>query len=299
MFKATLNDPEVFKNSMGVISNIIDECLFKVDSNGLSLLSPDRNVIVVVDFKLLSTAFDEFEVEGEVNLGLNMANLMGILKRVKPTDKVTLKSTANKLEIVVEGGNGKRKFDLPLLDLKVEKPPIDQLKFTGKADLESHILEEGVEDAGVVSDSVVLEVSPELFKLAAKGDVSSAPITISSLKEQTRGGQQVRFDLVIENKGGGEVYNPSVSCEELDEEMFRLSNGNKVKLEIVNPVNVKCDFKDKEPENSGIVELKMGKATVSCWLDVNDEPYADRLSLKLDYMYRDDTSTNIRIFEKN
>ena len=133
----------------------------------------------------------------------------------------------------------------------------------------------------------------------SKGDVSSAPITISSLKEQTRGGQQVRFDLVIENKGGGEVYNPSVSCEELDEEMFRLSNGNKVKLEIVNPVNVKCDFKDKEPENSGIVELKMGKATVSCWLDVNDEPYADRLSLKLDYMYRDDTSTNIRIFEKN
>jgi len=177
MFKATLNDPEVFKNSMGVISNIIDEGLFKVDSNGLSLLSPDRNVIVVVDFKLLSTAFDEFEVEGEVNLGLNMANLMGILKRVKPTDKVTLKSTANKLEIIIEG-NGRRKFDLPLLDLKVEKPPIDQLKFTGKADLESHILEEGVEDAGVVSDSVVLEVSPELFKLAAKGDVSSAELEL-------------------------------------------------------------------------------------------------------------------------
>jgi len=131
-----------------------------------------------------------------------------------------------------------------------------------------------------------------------KGDVSAGPIQVSSLKEQTRGSQQIRFDLALENKGGGEVYNPSSNCEDLDEDVSRLSNENKVRLEIINPVTVKCDFKDKEPGNSGIVEFKMGKASLSCWMDVNDEPYSERLSIKLDYLYRDDVSVGVRIFEK-
>jgi len=34
-------------------------------------------------------------------------------------------------------------------------------------------------------------------------------------------------------------------------------------------------------------------------MSVNDEAYSERMSLKLEYMYRDDTMTNVRIFEKN
>ena len=46
------------------------------------------------------------------------------------------------------------------------------------------------------------------------------------------------------------------------------------------------------------IELKNGKGVVSCWMDVNDEPYSERLSIKLDYLYRDDVSVGVRIFEK-
>ena len=130
------------------------------------------------------------------------------------------------------------------------------------------------------------------------GDVSGAPIQVTSITEQTRGSNQVRFDLVIENNGKGEVFNPGVDCETLEADVSRLSNQDKVMLEIINPTGIVCDFKDKEPSSSGIVELKTGKATISCWMDVNDEPYVDRLSLKLDYLYRTDTSTPVRIFQK-
>lgn len=176
MFKISLENAGLFKNAMGIIAEMIDEGLFKIDSNGLSLLSPDRNMIVVVDFKLLSTAFEEYTVEKPVELGLNLINLYSVLKRVRDSDKITLQSPKEgKLELIVEG-DGKRRFEVPLLDIKQEKPPVDQLKFNGKIGLSSSVLEAGIADADVVSDSVVFEANPNNFKMWAKGDISSSEL---------------------------------------------------------------------------------------------------------------------------
>ncbi len=177
MFSLTLENPDVLKNTMSIVSEMIDEGVLKIDSNGLSLLSPDRNVIVVVDFKLLSTAFSDFQLTQPTTVGVNFSNLVSILKRTKSNEKVTLRLKDNKLEVIVEGG-GKRKFDLPTLDLKSENPPIDQLAFTGRVDLESGVFEQGVEDADVVSDSMVFELNQEVFRLRAKGDISSAELEL-------------------------------------------------------------------------------------------------------------------------
>ncbi len=67
MFRAVLAEPELLKNTIPIIAEIIDEGVFKLDSNGLSLLAPDRTMVAVVDFKLLSTAFEEWKVEEPVS----------------------------------------------------------------------------------------------------------------------------------------------------------------------------------------------------------------------------------------
>ena len=58
----SLSNVDLLRNSIPIISEIIDEGVFKVDSNGLSLLSPDRSMIAVVNFQLLASAFDDFKV---------------------------------------------------------------------------------------------------------------------------------------------------------------------------------------------------------------------------------------------
>ena len=90
MFKIALSDVDLLKNSIPIISEIIDEGLFRVDQNGISMLSPDRAMVAVIDFKILSTAFDEFKVQGEDFLGLNMAGLSAVIKRAKAGDKMLL-----------------------------------------------------------------------------------------------------------------------------------------------------------------------------------------------------------------
>jgi proliferating cell nuclear antigen len=178
MFKLTLSNADLLKNSIPIIADIIDEGVFKVDKTGISLVSPDRTMVAVIDFKLLSSAFEEYKVESAESLGLNLSNLVSVIKRIKSSDKVILQSEGkNRLEIIVEG-NGKRKFEIPLLDISTEKPPIDQLDFKGKIELASSILEEGISDADVVDDSIVFEATANLFRMWAKGDVSSAQLEL-------------------------------------------------------------------------------------------------------------------------
>jgi len=175
MFKITLSDVGLLTNSIPIISEIIDEGVFKIDQNGMSLVSPDRAMISVIDFKILSSAFDSYTVDGETTIGLNLDNFAAVLKRVKSTDKITLESTgkSNRLRIIIEG-NSTRIFEIPVIDVNIEKPPIDQLNFSGQIEMASRVFEEGISDAEIIGDSVVLEAGPENFKMYAKGDISSA-----------------------------------------------------------------------------------------------------------------------------
>jgi proliferating cell nuclear antigen len=179
MFKMVLSDVDLLKNSISIIAEIIDEGVFHVDQNGISLVSPDRAMVAVIDLKILSTAFDEYNVKGDVNLGLNMANMAAVLKRVKTGDKIILENEegSNRLKITIQG-NGVRVFEVPLLDIKTEKPPVDKLTFPGKVELDSSIIEEGISDADIIGDSVILEANPAEFRMHAKGDVSSAKLQI-------------------------------------------------------------------------------------------------------------------------
>ena len=48
MFKITLSNVGLLTQSIPIIAEIIDEGVFKIDSNGISLVSPDRAMISVI-----------------------------------------------------------------------------------------------------------------------------------------------------------------------------------------------------------------------------------------------------------
>ncbi len=183
MFRIVMNNGDLLKKSIPIIAEIIDEGIFKVNQNGLSLLCPDRTMVAVVDLKIPSSAFDEFQAEGEDEIGINMASLVDVIKRIKSTDNVIIQSGKdNRVSINLEG-KGKRKFKLSLLEVKTENPPIDQLKFTGKVELRSDVLEDSIADAEIISDSLVIQASPNVFRITTKGDTSSTELELRKGEE--------------------------------------------------------------------------------------------------------------------
>ena len=178
MFKAIMSDSSLLRDSISTIGELIDEGIFKVDKNGLSLIAADRAMVAVVDFKLPATIFDKFEVDKEQTIAVNMTNLVSVLKRIGGNEKLELELKDNKLEIRMKNAST-RKFMVPLLDITQEEiPPINQLDFKAKVKVKADILKSGIEDADIVSDSVVFEANKDGFSLRASGDISSTELTL-------------------------------------------------------------------------------------------------------------------------
>lgn len=199
MFKAALNSPAVFINSIATIGELIDEGLFKFGKDGISFIAADRAMVAVVDFKISSQAFDQYESDEDQMIGLNVTNFLSILKRCGTGDKLTLNLQDNKLGVIMENGS-KRKFTVPLLELRQEEvPPIDQLSFTSKAVFKPAILQSGIDDAEIIADAVMFETSNDKFLMRAEGDVSKTELELEkgneSLIELQDGGVKARYHL--------------------------------------------------------------------------------------------------------
>ena len=179
-FEATLGNTSLFKDSIETISDIIDEGIFEVSDDGISLVATDRAMVAVVDFEMKKDAFEEFNLEGETKIGLNMPNLVSICKRIKPEDKLILKldNKDNKLNLIFKGLS-ERRFSVPIIDVSEDDvPPTDELDFPLSVEILSNVLKEGISDAEVVADSVKFRADKDFFGMRAEGDMSDTELKL-------------------------------------------------------------------------------------------------------------------------
>ncbi|MEK6839462.1 MAG: hypothetical protein AABX72_00845, partial [Nanoarchaeota archaeon] len=87
--KLTLAEPRLLIDSIGIISELVNDVRLKLDTNGIELIAMDPANVALIMFKLLSSAFTEYQVDKPVEIGVNLENLKAILKRVKPADVLT------------------------------------------------------------------------------------------------------------------------------------------------------------------------------------------------------------------
>lgn len=183
MFKASLNEIGLLRDPLSSIAEIIDEGIFKISKNGIVLIAADRAMVAVVNFNLSAKAFEKYDLDKDQAIGLNIINLLSVLKRAGTKDKITLNLQDAKLELIIENSS-KRKFVVPLLDISQEEiPPVDQLEFTTKSEVKSDVLQSGIEDAELVGDAILFETSPSKFVMKAEGDISRTELELEKGNE--------------------------------------------------------------------------------------------------------------------
>ncbi len=178
--KLVLADSSYLKDSVSVISELVSEARFKVTKDGLELIAMDPANVAMVIFKLLSSAFTEFDVKENTEVAINLANFKQILKRASPADVMSLEVTKdNKLQVQLKSNNT-RTFALPLIELEEKEQRIPSLTFPVHISMPSSLLDGAIADADIVAESVNFLAEPELFQMVAEGDLSRAHIDIKS-----------------------------------------------------------------------------------------------------------------------
>ncbi|MBW2970907.1 DNA polymerase sliding clamp, partial [Candidatus Woesearchaeota archaeon] len=115
--KLTLAEPKYLKDSISIISDLVNEARFKITQDAIERVAMDPANVAMVMFKLLSSAFVEYEVSETVEIAINLGNLKQVLRRCKPADMLSLEMIDNKLKVTFKS-NTTRSFSLPIIEIE-------------------------------------------------------------------------------------------------------------------------------------------------------------------------------------
>jgi|SRR3989344_9495182 len=174
-----LSEPRFLKEPVSIISEIVNEVKFKFDSDKIELTALDPAKISLVNFKLLSSAFVEYDVPENTQLSLSLESLKSVLGRAKPSDtlKIELDKDKNSLKFQLKGETT-RTFHIALLDLEEEEKKIPDLSFPLKINMPSSNLNDAIEDISVIADAVAFVAHKDKLIMEAESSVNSAKVEI-------------------------------------------------------------------------------------------------------------------------
>src|SRR3989344_4550840 len=183
--RLTLAEPKYLKDSISIISDLVNEAKIVVKKEGLELIAMDPANVAMVIFRLLSTCFTEYDVKKDVELGINLGQLKQILRRAKANDTVTLEDEEGKLNIQFRSDTV-RTFSLPIIEMEDKEQRVPDLTFPMSVQTNSTVLSDAIGDVDVVAESVTLMVDPSKMTISAEGDISKARIEISPGRSEER-----------------------------------------------------------------------------------------------------------------
>jgi proliferating cell nuclear antigen len=190
--KLTLAESRLLREPISIISELVSEVSFKIDKDKVELVAMDPANVVMVVFKLLSSAFVEYEVAKDEIISLSLDNLNQVFRRIKPSDTLILELDEEKSRLKVRlRGNTNRTFNLSLLNLEEKENKIPELKFPLKIETNSSVFENAIEDTSIVADSVAFIADKDKFLVKSEGNVSDAQVEMVTDEET---------DIKIENE---------------------------------------------------------------------------------------------------
>lgn len=176
--KLTLAETGYFKDSISIISELVNEGKFRINKDGIEMVAMDPANVAMVIFKLLSSCFTEYHVTKEIEVNINLANLKQVLRRISANDVLTLEVTEdNKLNIEMKG-KVKRTFSLPLLAADEKEQRIPDLKFDAVVEIDTSILDNAIGDSEIIGEAITFIVDKDVFYINAEGDLSKSSTLI-------------------------------------------------------------------------------------------------------------------------
>ncbi len=229
--KLVLAEPKYFKESIGIISELVSEAKFKVTPDGLELVAMDPANVAMVIFKLLSSSFTQYEIQAQEELAINLQSLKQILRRADASDVLSLETTEEqKLKVTFKGATT-RSFSLPLLEVESKEQKVPQLSFPLTVQMNAAQLTQAVEDVSVVAESVTFLGEKEKLSVKAEGDLSKAFIEINQSE-----------DSKISLSADAEKVKAKYSLEYLKKMIAGAKLHDKVKLHFNNDYPLKLEY---------------------------------------------------------
>jgi proliferating cell nuclear antigen len=175
MFNAKIKS-DIIKGIIEVTSPLVNEAKFNVTAKGLTLRAVDPAHVAMVDLELKSSAFEEYKAD-DMELGIDLDKLSGIMKLASAEDLVTLEYDEESNRLIVKIGNLVRRMGL-IDTAGMPDSKVPHLELPAKAIVKASELSKGVRASEAVSDHLALSIDKDSFELAAEGDTDTVNLKL-------------------------------------------------------------------------------------------------------------------------
>ncbi|MHA1618746.1 MAG: proliferating cell nuclear antigen (pcna) [Promethearchaeota archaeon] len=170
MFKVKMKDSKMVRGIFDAVSSIISETILKIDpAVGLSLTAMDMSHICLVSLVLHKDDLDEFEADEVYELGINLEDLVKIIKRSGASDEITFLHDPKVKKLVIEmkpaEAKKARKFTMSLIEYEGEEIDINalnEMEFDNLCSFKLTYLDEAIKDAEIFADVLQIQAMPNL-----------------------------------------------------------------------------------------------------------------------------------------
>ncbi|OYT47878.1 DNA polymerase sliding clamp [Thermoplasmatales archaeon ex4484_36] len=174
----------VLRETLDVISSLVDEAKFRFDEEGLKIRAVDPAHVAMVDLALSKSAFETYEVE-PMEMGVNLPKVQNHLKGVKADSIVILKvdDDTGRLTMNIENLTVK----MPLIDLsemtEPKIPDLPDMKAQVKVHNSTEVLK-AVKASESISDYITLDMQTEdVLNLYSSEELSSMNLELRKGKD--------------------------------------------------------------------------------------------------------------------
>ncbi len=170
MFEIKIEDARYWKTIVNSVVSLIDEGTFRITKEGIFLRATDTGGISMIIFSIPNKAFAKYNVEKNVNIGLNLDNLAKILASARDDEFLLMKDTGGKFCMEFGSKNSRRQFRLPMIEVSNDPEKEPKVEFESFVELHGEALKRILNDASLLSSYIGFKTDKNLFGTKARGD---------------------------------------------------------------------------------------------------------------------------------
>lgn len=166
--RAVLPDARVFKEILDALSKMAGEFSLVFKPEELEIKAMDIDQTAYIEMKFPRDMFQEYEVEEEISLGVNAANVKKVLSNAKKGDALVIESDGEEVRFIIKSAI-LRKY--AFRNIEVSLPSIQELslEFKARATVLAQVFKKAMEDIEAVGTTVEFDSDSERLSFRSIG----------------------------------------------------------------------------------------------------------------------------------
>ncbi len=179
--RVTFADARIWRYIIASASKFIETAIIKVNpEDGLSLKALDPSRTALITFVIPRESFDEFSVDNESTLVLDLEDVGKIMKTAERDDRISIEWTESSISFIFERRGVPRRFMIPLrAESEAESIPELSLELGNEYITSGTVMYDALNSIEDVGETLWISGDENTLKLRSISDLGEAEVELS------------------------------------------------------------------------------------------------------------------------